>query len=335
MESPNADEILASYLAEPDESAAGRLLHILIVDIAAPHARMVVAANLRGAHQAETSDAAQEVLLDLTSHLRRMREGQTEAGAGGESSIRNFRAYVASAARRAAGFILRRANPERYRLRNRIRYLLKINPVFTLTEDELGRRVASLCAWHEEGRSQIAVAGEEQLASLAVPPGASGMPLARLTELILSGLGAPVLLDHLTGYIGAALGGFAREEEFEAASAVPSSNLADQMDRRAWLGHLWSEIAELPRNQRVALLLNLRDHIGDSALRLIPGAGIATIRQIAGVLEMAPEALAGIWRQLPIDDLQIAGMLALTRQQVVNLRKSARDRLTRRVGVRR
>jgi hypothetical protein len=85
----------------------------------------------------------------------------------------------------------------------------------------------------------------------------------------------------------------------------------------------------------VALLLNLRDQIGDSALRLLPSSGIATIRQIAGALEMQPEALAGLWRQLPIDDLQIAGMLSLTRQQIVNLRKSARDRLVRRMGVRR
>src|SRR3954470_22252597 len=114
MESSNADEILAAYLAERDEAAAGLLLHTLIVDVAAPYIRIVVASNLRGPWQSETSDAAQEVLLHLTSHLRRLREGESEKTAPGEPSIRNFRAYVASAARRAAGFILRRSNPERY-----------------------------------------------------------------------------------------------------------------------------------------------------------------------------------------------------------------------------
>jgi hypothetical protein len=158
------------------------------------------------------------------------------------------------------------------------------------------------------------------------------MRLPVLIDTVLTVLNAPVLLDQLTDYIGIATGGFARQEEFEAAAAIPVSNLADQMDQRAWLAHLWTEIVELPRNQRMALLLNLRDHLGDSALRFLPAMGIASIRQISVALEMPPESLAALWRQLPIDDLQIAGLLSLTRQQVVNLRKSARDRLLRRMG---
>ena len=331
MDSSNADEILASYLAESDEPAAERLLHSLIVEAASPYVRIVVASNLRGPYQSETNDAVQEVLLDLTSHLRRLRSGQIEPGAGDEPPIRNFRAYVASAARRAAGFVLRRSNPERYRLRNRIRYSLKTGDGFTLTDDEQGRRIAGLRQWNREASGPIAT--QEQLRALPVPAGASGLNLAVLIEQVLTPLGAPVLLDHLTEFIGAALGGFARQEEFEAAAGVASSNLADQMEQRAWLAHLWTEIVELPRNQRVALLLNLRDHIGDSALRLLPAMGIATLRQIAVALEMEPEVLAALWRQLPVDDRQLAEMLSLTRQQIVNLRKSARDRLIRRMEI--
>jgi hypothetical protein len=321
MEASNADDLLAIYLAETNEPAAERVLHTLISEIAAPYVLMVVSANLRGPHQGDSADAAQEVLLDLTSRLRRLRTAD-------EPAIRNLRAYIASAARRAAGFVLRRANPERYRLRNRIRYSLKAGDKFTLAEDELGRRIAGLTRFP----ATAAVASEDRLQSLPVPAGATAMPLAALIETVLAALNAPVLLDHLTDYIGAALGGFARQEEFEAAIAIPASNLADQMDQRAWLAHLWTEIVELPRNQRMALLLNLRDHLGDSALRFLPAMGIASIRQISAALEMPPEALAALWRQLPIDDLQIAGLLSLTRQQVVNLRKSARDRLLRRMG---
>ncbi len=329
MEAPNADEILASYLAASDEPAARELLHTLIVDLAAPYVRMVVSANLRGPRQSETNDATQEVLLDLTKHLRRLRD-EGSASDANEPSIRNFRAYAASAARRAANLILRRGNPERYRLRNRIRYSLKTNPKFTLTEDDLGRRKAGL-----QQQPDFPVATEEQLHALTIPAGVSAMPLAKLVESVLLALGAPAYLDHLTDFIGAALGGFARQEDFEAAANVPAHNLSDQMDQRAWLAHLWAEILELPRNQRVALLLNLRDHIGDSALRLLPSSGIATIRQIAAALEIKAEALAALWRELPIDDLRIAEMLSLTRQQIANLRKSARDRLIRRMGVRR
>jgi hypothetical protein len=174
----------------------------------------------------------------------------------------------------------------------------------------------------------------EKLWEVPVPQGASGMNLGKLLELVLVRAGAPVFLDDLTDYMGVALGGFARQENLDAAATVPLSNLADQMEQRAWLAHLWTEIIELPRNQRVALLLNLRDQVGDSALRLLPALGIASIRQIAGVLEMPPEGLAELWRRLPVDDMQLGEMLSLTRQQVANLRKSARDRLVRRMGVR-
>jgi hypothetical protein len=328
MESSNADDLLAVYLAETNESAAERILHTLISEIAAPYVLMVVSSNLRGQHQRESADATQEVLLDLTSRLRRLREGQTEYHTGDEPGIRNLRAYMSSAARRAAGFVLRRANPERYRLRNRIRYALKTGDKFTLNNDELGRRIASLARFP----AATAVSTEDGLLSVPVPAGAAAMPLPALIETVLTALNAPVLLDHLADYIGAAIGGFARQEELAAAAAIPAVNLADQMDQRAWLAHLWTEIVELPRNQRVALLLNLRDHLGDSALRFLPAMGIASIRQISVALEMPPEALAALWRQLPIDDLQVAGLLSLTRQQVVNLRKSARDRLLRRMG---
>ncbi len=40
---------------------------------------------------------------------------------------------------------------------------------------------------------------------------------------------------------------------------------------------------------------------------------------------------AELWNQLPLDDAAIAELLDLTRQHVVNLRKSARKRLTRRL----
>ena len=44
----------------------------------------------------------------------------------------------------------------------------------------------------------------------------------------------------------------------------------------------------------------------------------------------APE-LAALWPDLPLEDAAIAERLGLTRQQVINLRKSARARLGRRM----
>ena len=59
---------------------------------------------------------------------------------------------------------------------------------------------------------------------------------------------------------------------------------------------------------------------------------IARFDEIADALEMTRSELASIWRGLPIDDATIAKRFGITRQQVINLRKSARTRLSRRLG---
>ena len=53
------------------------------------------------------------------------------------------------------------------------------------------------------------------------------------------------------------------------------------------------------------------------------------MQQIAELLERSPQEFHGLWNRLPLDDLSIAQLLGLTRQQVINLRKSARERLSR------
>jgi len=47
---------------------------------------------------------------------------------------------------------------------------------------------------------------------------------------------------------------------------------------------------------------------------------------------MTIEALAELWNSLPLDDHAIAARLGITRQQVINLRRAARERLARRLG---
>jgi hypothetical protein len=56
------------------------------------------------------------------------------------------------------------------------------------------------------------------------------------------------------------------------------------------------------------------------------------MNDLAGTLEMDRGALDRLWDRLPVDDQTIAKRLGLTRQQVINLRKSARARLARRAG---
>ena len=98
-----------------------------------------------------------------------------------------------------------------------------------------------------------------------------------------------------------------------------------------FLQRLWEELQQLPRNQRAALLLNLKDASGFSSITLFPATGIATVRKLAEVLEIGVEDFAAVWNDLPLEDMRIAELLGLTRQQVINSRKSGRERLARRL----
>jgi hypothetical protein len=65
---------------------------------------------------------------------------------------------------------------------------------------------------------------------------------------------------------------------------------------------------------------------------LFPLTGVATFDEIAVAMEMPAAALTELWPRLPLADLEIARTLHLERQQVINLRKSARARLQRRIA---
>ncbi len=118
------------------------------------------------------------------------------------------------------------------------------------------------------------------------------------------------------------------------AEAVPdpTGDVVGTVARRLYLARLWEEIAGLPQAQRAALLLNLRDPAGRGVLPLLPLSGVASAPAIARVLGLPAEDLAGLWEALPLGDAAIAERLGVTRQQVINLRMTARKRLTRRMA---
>jgi len=89
---------------------------------------------------------------------------------------------------------------------------------------------------------------------------------------------------------------------------------------------LWVELRELPVNQRHAVLLAL------DGIEQMPACGVASVRELAAALELPLAEFAGLWSGLPLADAAIAARLRLTRQQVINLRKSARERLSRRLA---
>jgi len=301
------DPLLKPLLAAAADEADA-ILEVLVTD-ALHHVAVPI---LRGLVQQDPADVFDELRADIGLRLvSRLRTIVRE----GEAGIASFRDYAAVVTYHAFDDSMRRRFPRRARLKNRIRYVLDRDYRFTLSNDDRGAVVSLLPSGGRPVTKAVAALGDACAA-------------------VLEAHGRPMLLDPLVTAVAEALG----EVDVAPVALETRPDLgatgggAERLEGRDYLRCLWREIVDLPLRQRTALLLNLREEDGAAAVRLLPSTGIASISDIAVALELAPRALAAIWNGLPLPDAEIAQRLGITRQQVINLRKSARQRLARRMA---
>jgi hypothetical protein len=346
------DELLEPFLNAPSGPDSDRLL----ADLLSEHADAIICGIIRvklhafGAADNRTQGQdAQDIHSDVVAQLI-VRLSALKSSPGSDA-ILDFRSYVAAATFNAYYQYLRRRYPLRWRLKNRVRYLLTHRQELAIWEVEGGDYACGLATWRERGMSSLA--GNRQLRELLDDPGQferawegkqsiQRAGLDQIVETIFEWIEAPVELDLLVTTV-AEIQGIADRPEAPATVddgdtapeeqlADPRESVADEIEKRSCLKRLWSEITELPLKQRIALLLNLRD-LQEGVIALLPVTGVATFRQIAEAVAMSAEEFAGLWNDLPLEDAAIAERLGMTRQQVINLRKSARARLARRIKV--
>lgn len=343
------DTLLAPYLETPDEDTAEHLLADLLTQQAEPVAASVIRKKLRASLRAEDGSLENQNALEVKNdvHLHLLAELQSLRAQTAGKVIANFRSYVAVVSYHACYEHLRRKYPRRHSLKNKLRYLLTHQPDFALWEAEPRELKAGLAVWRnqtnpERNEELWAALCEEptEWAALTWPgrPPNTVKPLELLRGLFAAVAG-PVDLDDLVGVCAAVWEvRDVQEESHDEATAEYGDRLADQtanvavkLEQTQYLQRLWDEVGQLPVRQRTALLLNLRDVHGRGVIALLPLTGVASLRQIAESLEMPALEMAEIWTLLPLDDAAIAGRLNITRQQVINLRKAARERLMRRM----
>ena len=160
--------------------------------------------------------------------------------------------------------------------------------------------------------------------------------MAAVVSEVFHRAGAPVGLEDLVSLLSPLYHVPPSEapQHISRHGAAATRHPAHEIESRQYVRALWEEICELPLRQRMALLLHARDTDGESVTRLLPVSGVATMHQIGDTLSLPPAEFTSLWNELPLEDLKIAGMLQLSRQQVINLRRSARDRLARRMRAR-
>ena len=337
-ESPvKIDALLEPLLLEDNEGRADELLLQLINTHAQPVIKGVVRFKLRlgsyhATQRAEADDLYQEVILQLLAQLQKFRKLPDI------HPISDLRGMAAIIAHRTCARWLRRQFPERHALKNRLHYLVSRQRGFALWQNTDGELVAGFAAW-QTLPTQRATDINISSTQIQPPKTAKAQDLADTVAAIFNHARGPIAFDELVTAV-ASLAGVSDQpleslaEDEDAVALVADTTERDpawRIEKRMFLQRLWEELQQLPRNQRAALLLNLKEASGFGCITLFPGTGIATLRDIANALEMSADGLAALWNELPIEDAKIAELLGVTRQQVINARKSGRERLTRRL----
>ena len=332
QESPvKIDALLEPLLTATTDEHADELLSQLIAGHAEPVIKGVIRFKLRfNSHQetqrAEADDIHQDVVLQLVTQLQRFRKlPETHP-------ITDVRGMAAIIAHRTCARWMRRQFPERHALKNRLHYLLTRQRGFAIWDDDNGKSIAGFAVWQQQKKAAV-----RNLSDVAARL-RKAQQLAETVASIFDYAGGPIEFDELVTAVAAIQGvsdqpveSLADDEDGGFDPATPDRDPAWRIEKKMFLQRLWEELTQLPVNQRAALLLNLKDASGFGCITLFPAIGIATIRQLAAALELSAERLAELWNELPIEDARIAELLGLTRQQVINARKSGRERLARRL----
>lgn len=315
------DRVLERYVragGDAAESEIGRL----VLDVAQPVVEQILARYVRGGAipSEDAGDIAGAINLRLVQKLRRLRLDPGE-------SIQDFTRYVAALTYNGVNDQLRRRFPERARHKNRLRYTLAQDPRLALW-DTTSRQACGLAEW---------LGSPVVLQEMPIDVHAATPPMRRAEEpgdalaAIFTAAGRPVVFEALVGFT-AVLWHVAELRPVDVSAAASAESVyADRLESRQILQALWEEIRQLRPLQRKALLLNLRDPDTRNVVSHIVLTGVATFDDLAAALELTGEELAALWSELPLDDNRIAELLQASRQQVINLRKSARERLRRRL----
>jgi len=352
-----SDPLLRLFLTAKTERAASGCLDILVQTHALPIIMKVIAHRLQPGtpgnssfrpDSSESEEVRGNALAKLIGHLWELRTGEN-------SPIEDFRAYVAVIARNACADLLRRKYPGRWKLQNHLRYIVLHDRRLSLRTAN-GQEILGLAAWNDRPLTHNVSSSFQEFQAnpnsfaqrLYSHQSLPKIPDTELLPRLVVEIGDPIPFNKMIELI-ASIRGIRDEhpktetseanEDADFLETLPSSakSIHDQVQAMTFLRSLWQQILELSVDQRCAILLNIRDAAGRGIIALLSIVGVATPRQIAHNLEIPDNAFAELWHDLPLEDAKIAEFLSrtrkreITRQQVINLRKSAREKLTRRM----
>jgi hypothetical protein len=317
------DPVLAPLFTAGSDNERQKAIHDAVLVTAHP----VITAIVRRVCRSEGTHREEEEELLSIIHLRLIAKLQATATSA-RDAIMDLRSYIAVIAYHTLYDLRRERFPERTRLKNRLRYVLKRDPRLALWATD----AAVLCGLaRDRGTAAFQRSVELRPDLITSRMRSSDRPADAVVD-ILTAIGAAVPFDKLVSVVANVWNIHDQPPDRDLTIQPEPIDHLRALAGREYMAAVWHEIELLPPSQRTALLLNLRDSGSSNALTLFILLGIADAPTIANMAGITPAELQDLWDRLPLDDLQIAARLGLTRQQVINLRKSARARLARRTA---
>lgn len=333
-----AGPLIEEYLKAAETSDADEILVRLLEQLVEPLVTSLIRQKLHVTlkptdDRRENQDAlelAGEVKTLIVGKLAKLKEEQTHTG------IENFNGYVQAVIFNTTNHYLRRKYPVRLRLKNQLRYVLSHDKRFAIWSGLDGEWICGEAGWQYQNIRNSIFGIAKRDALKRADPSPELADLGELLATIFSINEAPMLFGDLVSTVYEARRATEPVEVPEDRCHDLSRNehraTHDKLEHAAALKILWTGINQMPRRHRCALLLNLRTSEGEGLVTFFPVVRVASIAEIAKCLDMTDADLAAIWSDLPWDDKTIADHLGLTRQQVINLRQSARAMLKRKLS---
>ncbi len=323
------DSMLRYLLDSRDENERERRLEEILSERASPlvwetiHRRLGHSTK-HGGGVPDPEDVYQSVILLLMQKLRAMISDPAA------NEIEVFDQYVRRIASNVCYSYLRQKAPERFRLKNNLRYQLTRRPELAIWLGEGETLFCGLADWPRESRSTLEV--KELLDRVMTRPDA---PLGDLVVEIFKQIGAPIELDDLVEIV-ATLQGIKdpKHESLESGDPDLPLQLADECQQadewlmsreRVW--QVWELQRQYPPKQRLAICLKFTDSSGNTLWNLLWDTGLLTPRGIAEELGIPLNELMYLWRQMPVRNADIAAYLGITPRQVSKWRFEAMEEL--------
>lgn len=334
------DRLLDQFAREINEERAASILSVLISEHVEPvvdSVLMTAPGGLISETGCDREDLKSEVVIKLLGKLKQYRAGPAP------EPIDRFLGYVAVVAYNALNNYLRSKYPERSRLKNSIRYVLKHKEGLAIWDRGARLWLCGLERWRGTTKPPLPTGKLAGLCDDLARRGAAAgkdphrRSPARLLATVFELADRPVELDDLVNVAATVWGIEDRDSRVNCRTSARcdvyeslASETAlqdDVIEARLNVSLLWQEVRQLPQRQAMALLLALKDSRGVDAVSLLGNARVASVGEVAAAIGLEPRQLAGMWDELPMGDSTIASHLGITAQQVANLRKSARKRL--------